>query len=268
MDRKIHALLMVSALALPMAAGSAAAQQATPAQQTTEQVPGVVEAAPGEAVPYVLRPFSGNYQVFRDQKPLGNATMRLVNTGGSRWRIDLNIVGTQGIAGAAGVNIQQSTVFDAAGSQFRPLSQSTVQRALFTTRKTVGTYNWGSGQASWSGDVKKSRRGRTIPLQAGDMSGLLINLAIMRDAKLGASLQYRFVDDSRMRMQQYAVAPATENVKVGEMNYDTFRIDRVNSGADKTTVWFTPEVPLPVRIHMKDGDDAALDLMLTQYKRV
>ena len=30
------------------------------------------------------------------------------------------------------------------------------------------------------------------------------------------------------------------------MNYDTFRIDRVNSGADKTTVWFTPEVPLPV----------------------
>ena len=64
------------------------------------------------------------------------------------------------------------------------------------------------------------------------------------------------------------MAPATELVNVGEMSYDTFRIDRVNSGADRTTMWFTPEVPLPVRIHIKDGDDAALDLMLTQYKGV
>ena len=267
MDRRISALLTASALALPMPGGSALAQQ-TPVAQSPPQVPGAVDVARGEDAPYQLRPFSGNYQVFRGERPLGTATMRLVNTGGNRWRIDLNIVGTQGIAGAAGVNIQQSTVFDANGNQYRPVSQSTVQRALFSTRKTVGTYDWGKSTASWSGDVKKSRRGRTIALQAGDMSGLLINLAIMRDAKLGASLQYRFVDDSRMRIQHYTVAPATENVKVGEMNYDTFRIDRVQSGEDRTTVWFTPEVPLPVRIHMKDGDDAALDLMLTQYKGV
>ena len=70
-----------------------------------------------------MRPFSGTYQVFRGEKPLGQATMRLVNTGGGRWRIDLNIIGTQGLAGAAGVNIQQSTVFDEAGDEYRPLSQ-------------------------------------------------------------------------------------------------------------------------------------------------
>lgn len=221
-----------------------------------------------EAAPYVLRPFSGTYQVFRGEKPLGTATMRLVNTGGARWRIDLSILGTQGLAGAAGVNIQQSTVFDAAGTQYRPISQSTVRHALFATRKTVGTYDWDKGQASWTGDVKKSRRGRVIALQPGDMSGLLINLAVMRDAKLGAALQYRFVDDSRMRVQNYAVAPATENVSIGDMNYDAMRIDRTQSGADRTTVWFTPEVPLPVRIHMQDGDDAPIDLMLIQYKGV
>ncbi len=257
--RRIASLLMGACLALPLVA---TAQQAPP------PAPGaaVLDADPTVTKPFVLRPFTGTYQVFRNQQALGTATMRLVNTGGNRWRIDLNILGTQGLAGAAGVNIQQSTVFDAGGEQFRPISQSTVRRALFSTRKTVGVYDWGSNQASWSGDVKKSRRGRVIPLQAGDMSGLLINLAIMRDAKLGASLQYRFVDDGRMRPHHYAVAPATENVKVGEMNYDTLRIDRVQSGEDRTTVWFTPEVPLPVRIHMKDGEDAALDLMLTQYK--
>lgn len=249
------------ALVLPVSAG------ALPQAAQPQPPPAVVESTT-TLTPYVMRPFSGTYQVFRGEKPLGQATMRLVNTGGARWRIDLNIVGTQGLAGAAGVNIQQSTVFDASGGQYRPLSQSTVRHALFATRKTVGTYNWNSKQASWSGDVKKSRRGRTIPLQAGDMSGLLINLAVMRDAKPGAALQYRFVDDSRMRVQSYAVAPATETVTIGDVSYDTMRIDRTNSGEDRTTVWFTPEVPLPVRIHMKDGDDAPLDLMLIQYKGV
>lgn len=252
------------AVLMPATAALAAPQATTP----PATAPSVVESTGATDVPFVLRPFTGTYQVFRGESPLGQATMRLVNTGGARWRIDLNILGTQGLAGAAGVNIQQSTVFDATGSQFRPVSQSTVRHALFSTKKTVGIYDWGKSAASWTGDVKKSRRGRVIALQPGDMSGLLINLALMRDAKLGAALQYRFVDDSRMRVQQYAVAPATELVNVGEMSYDTFRIDRVNSGADRTTMWFTPEVPLPVRIHIKDGDDAALDLMLTQYKGV
>ena len=71
-----------------------------------------------------------------------------------------------------------------------------------------------------------------------------------------------------MRVQNYAVAGGTENVTIGELSYDAMRIDRINAGEDRTTVWFTPEVPLPVRIHMKDGDDASLDLMLIQYKGV
>lgn len=257
----VRSIALASFLALPASAG------ALPQASSAQQMPAVVESTTA-MTPYVMRPFTGTYQVFRGEKPLGQATMRLVNTDGARWRIDLNILGTQGLAGAAGVNIQQSTVFDAAGNQYKPISQSTVRHALFATRKTVGIYNWAKNQASWSGDVKKSRRGRLIPLQAGDMSGLLINLAVMRDAKPGASLQYRFVDDSRMRMQTYAVAPATESVNVGDMTYDAMRIDRTNSGADRTTVWFTPEVPLPVRIHMKDGDDASLDLVLIQYKGV
>ena len=81
-----------------------------------------------------------------------------------------------------------------------------------------------------------------------------------------ATMEFEAIDEGTVG--KILVPEGTENVKVGEMNYDTFRIDRVQSGEDRTTVWFTPEVPLPVRIHMKDGDDAALDLMLTQYKGV
>ena len=38
------------------------------------------------------------------------------------------------------------------------------------------------------------------------MSGLLINLAVIRDAQPGKSLHYRFVDDGRVRDHQYVVA--------------------------------------------------------------
>lgn len=215
---------------------------------------------------YVLAPFSGNYQVFRGGKPLGNATMRLSHSGGQRWRIDLAIRGTQGLAGMAGFNIQQSTVFDEIGAQYRPISQSTVQGALFSSRRTTGLYDWNALTASWTGDVKKSRRGRKIELQPGDMSGLLINLALMRDARPGRQLSYRFVDDSRLRTYQYNTAAAPENIQIGDVPYSALRVERSNGGNDETRVWVTPDVPLPVRIYMKDNDADAIDLLLIDYK--
>ena len=219
-----------------------------------------------QAAPAALAPFTGTSQVFRDDKPLGRATMRLVNTAGARWRIDLDILGTRGLAGIAGINIQQSTVFDVVGGQYRPVTQATVRHALFRTRKTTGIYDWGKGAARWTGDIKASRRGREIALQPGDMSGLLINLALVRDARPGATLRYRFVDDGRMRPHEYAASAETEGVRVGDIDYEARRIDRVQSGNDRTVVWVARDVPLPVRIHMKDGDDPALDLMLIQYQ--
>ena len=76
----------------------------------------------------------------------------------------------------------------------------------------------------------------------------------------------RFVDDGRMRLHEYAAAAETEGVQVGDIDYEARRIDRVQSGDDRTVVWVARDVPLPVRIHMQDGDDAPLDLMLIQYQ--
>lgn len=258
--------LLFAALLISSPASFAAGQGAVPAPPPETGT--TMQAVDGNnAYPvYKLAPFIGNYQVFRGSKPLGHATMRLVNTGGQRWRIDLSIRSTQGIAGMAGLNIQQSTVFDQVGEQYRPATQSTVQNALFGSRKTTGVYDWDKRNASWTGDVKKSRRGRTIELQQGDMSGLLINLALMRDARPGNRLSYRFVDDARMRTYEYATSPATENIRIGEVSYDTLRIERTNGSNDETMIWVTPEVPLPVRIYMKDNDADTLDLLLVDYK--
>jgi len=212
-----------------------------------------------------LQPFVATYQAFNEGKPAGNATMRLTHNADPQWRVDLGIRGNRGFAGIVGLNIEQSTVFDAVADQYRPLTQSTVRKAIFFGRKTLGVYDWGSRTARWQGDVKEARK-QAVPLHDGDMSGLLINLALVRDAEPGKQLQYRFVDGGRVRDHRYQVAEQTENVTVGELSYEAMRISRTNGGNDETILWVASGVPTPVRILQRTDGHDAVDLRLIEYQ--
>ncbi len=221
-------------------------------------------AAPASA----LEPFVANYQVFNEGKPLGEATMQVVpDNAPSQWRIDLNMRGTRGLMGLANANAQQSTVFDVVGDEvYRPLSQSTVRKAIFMGREVTGTYDWSTHSARWTGDVKKNRK-LPVALKDGDMSALLINLAIVRDAQPGKTLQYRFVDNGRARDHQYAVAQELEGVSVDGMGFNAMRVSRVQgSGDDETVLWIVEGVPTPVRILQRENGADTFDLRLTDYK--
>jgi hypothetical protein len=164
-----------------------------------------------------------------------------------------------------GLNVQQSTLFDSNGANLRPLTQSTVKRAFLSSRKSVGVYDWNTRSARWTGDVKKTRAA-PIALQDGDMSGLLIDLAVIRDAEPGRTLHYRFVDDGRARAHTWVVAPQTEGISVGELSYDAMRVERNEDGGDQTILWVARGVPTPIRnLQREDGKDAT-DLRLIEYK--
>jgi hypothetical protein len=214
-----------------------------------------------------LEPFVASYAAYNAGKPAGTATMRVVRTTAPRWRIDLDIDGNRGFAGILGLNIDQSTVFEDSDGRYRPISQSTVRKALLVGRKSVGTYDWSTRTAQWKGDLKDERR-RPISLQDGDMSGLLINLAILRDAAPGKSLHYRFVDGGRVRAHDYLVSPETENIAVGELNYAALRVSRSNGGNDEMIVWVADGVPTPVRILQRQDGHDTIDLRLTAYQGV
>jgi hypothetical protein len=210
-----------------------------------------------------LEPFVAQYDVFRNGSRLGKATMQLSNSAGERWRIDLTMRGT-GLMRIAGINAEQSTVFDTVGEAYRPLSQATLRRAVFTRRQTTGVYDWSARQARWQGDVKKTRR-TPVPLQPGDMSGLLINLAVIRDAQPGRTLDYRFVDDGRMREHRYVVAAEPEPVSIDGMGYSALRVTRAQ-GNDETVIWVVNGVPTPVRILQRENGEDTYDLRLTEYR--
>ena len=191
--------------------------------------------------------------------------MKVVPKAGSQWQIDLNVKGTRGFARLAGLNIEQSTVFDVTGDQFRPLSQATVRHALFMGKKMVGTYDWNAGTAQWQGDIKKNRRA-PLPLQAGDLSALLMNLAVIRDAAPGKQLDYRVVDNGRIREYQYVVSPEPETVTVEDLSYSALRVSRANGGNDETIFWVADRVPTPVRILQRENGQDGVDLRLIEYQ--
>jgi hypothetical protein len=216
---------------------------------------------------WALEPFVANYQILNGGKPLGEAVMQVVSEATpGRWRMDLNMHGTRGLMGLANVNAQQSTVFDTVGETYRPLSQGTVRKAVFMGRKITGVYDWSTHTARWTGDIKKKRQA-PVPLRDGDMSGLLINLAIIRDAQPGKTLHYRFVDNGRARDHHYLVAQELEGVTVDGMGFNAMRVSRVQGGStEETVVWVVDGVPTPVRILQRENGEDTYDLRLVDYK--
>lgn len=239
-----------------------------PASHAQQAAPAPAAEAPAAAEePRELEPFVASYDAYNKGDRAGNATMQVVHNGGSQWRVDLGIRGDRGFAGVLGLNIQQSTVFDDVEGRFRPLSQSTIRKGLFLGRKVSGVYDWATHTARWEGSLKKERT-KPLPLRDGDMSGLLINLAVIRDARPGRRLEYRFVDGGRVRDYIYQVADETEIVQVGDMSYDAMRVSRVNGGNDETIFWVANGVPTPVRMLQREDGQDGIDLRLTAYEGV
>ncbi|MCD9029263.1 DUF3108 domain-containing protein [Luteimonas sp. BDR2-5] len=229
---------------------------------------GLLTAWPAVGRAEHLAPFVASYDAWYEGKHAGEATMRLARQGAHEWEIDLGIRGSRGFAGIVGLNIEQSTVFDtnADESVFRPLHQSTTRKAaVFFNRKVAGVYDWHRNSAQWTGNLS-DRRKQPVALQPGDMSALLINLAVMRDAQPGRELHYRFVDGGRVRDHAYRVSDETETITVGELSYSALRVERTNGGNDDTIIWVADGVPTPIRILQRDNGEDAVDLRLVQYQ--
>ncbi len=113
--------------------------------------------------------------------------------------------------------------------------------------------------------MKQTRRA-PVDLQPGDMSGLLINLAVIRDARPGSTLEYRYVDTGRVRPHRYVVGTEPEDIAVGELRYSALRVDRVQSGGEQTSIWVAEGVPTPIRLLQRENGEDTYDLRLIEYR--
>ena len=205
-----------------------------------------------------IEPFNATYQAnYMGLRAAAN--MNLARTSGNRWTYDLQVAG-------AGARMQQTTVFEANGEQWRPISSSDSQRGesgiaamLMKPRELNTTYDWSAGEARFSGDV---RDGQSAPvrLQPGDLDGMLMNLVLVRDVAAGKPLEYRLVEDGRVKRQRFQVE-GTEQVQVGGKSHEATRVVR-RDGKREIIAWVVDGLPVPARVlQRRDGKDH-IDLTL------
>ena len=154
-------------------------------------------------------------------------------------------------------------MFEENGGQYRPISGSDVSRVLIKKVDKSANYDWHKGVATWSGDVKPDRAG-PVKLQDGDMDGMLLNLAIARDVAAGKPLNYRMVDDGRVRQLSYTVA-GKEQITIDGKAQQATKVVRTD-GEKQTIAWVVEGLPVPARILQKrDGKDE-MDLRIKSLR--
>jgi len=200
-----------------------------------------------------LEPFSATYQAtFMGLR--AQANMNLAREGGSRWKYGLQVTG-------AGARLEQNTVFETQGDQWRPISSTDSQRGesgiaamLMKNRQLDTRYDWNAGEARFSGDVRDGQSA-PVPLQPGDLDGMLMNLVLVRDVQAGRSpLRYRLVEDGRARRQVFE-RQGTEQVTVGGKSMQATKVVRTD-GRRQIIAWIVDDLPVPARLlQRRDGKD-------------
>lgn len=192
-----------------------------------------------------IKPFTADYQASY-MGLQGKGRMTLESQGDDRWKYTLSI-------GSNGIQLNQSTVFEDRDGKWRPLSGTDSSLLLIKKTDKTATYDWNSGVATWSGDVKPERAG-PVKLQPGDVDALLLNLELARDVADGKPLNYRMVEDGRVKELTYKVV-GKENVTVGGASKPATKVV-YTSGNKETVAWVVNGLPVPARIlQRKDGKD-------------
>ncbi len=208
-------------------------------------------AAPARA----LEPFAADYEASY-MGLSANGRMTIEPQGGNQWKYTLKI--SNQVA-----QLNQTTVFEDRNGQWRPLTGTDASLLLIKKIRRNAVYDWAKGEARWSGDVKPERAG-PVALQAGDVDGLLMNLAIARDALSGKPLRYRMVDEGRVKSMSFTVA-GKENITIGGKSRQATKLISSN-GNKQMLIWVVEGLALPARIlQRKDGKDD-IDLKIVSVR--
>ncbi|MCC4605185.1 DUF3108 domain-containing protein [Xanthomonas campestris pv. badrii] len=210
-----------------------------------------VASLPAFAVQPFQADYSANYMGMQ-----ANGTMTLASAGANQWRYTLTIQNQL-------ANLTQSTVFEEAGGQLRPVSSNDTSSMMVKRRNVTANYDWKTSQATWGGDIKPDRRG-PVKLQPGDMDALLINLAITRDLAAGKPLNYRMVDEGRIKPMSYKVI-GKETITVNGKQEQATKVSRVD-GDKELIAWVVKDLPVPARLLQKEKGQDALDLTIKSLR--
>jgi len=200
---------------------------------------------------HTLQAFTAHYQA-RYNGMQGQGTVSLQTLENGHWRYTMTLRN-------AFARIRQSTVFTQVDDVLRPLHNISDARILFKRRVVEGHYDWDTRQAIWTGDTKEHRRG-PIALEDGDMDGLLLNLAVVRDLAQGQPLRYRLVENGRAVPLEYQTT-GTQQLTVHGQSVQATRLERTERNKQQIA-WVVPGMTMPVRLLQREDGKDTMELVL------
>lgn len=209
----------------------------------------------GAAPAFALDAFTATYKASALGMQ-GDGQMTLTPQGNGKWKYDMSVRNQL-------VNLTQSTTFEDKDGSYRPLSSSDSSVVLIKSKSVKTNYDWSTQQATWSGDIKDNRKG-PIPLKAGDMDALLVNLAIVRDVHSGKPLNYRMLENGKATPMSYQES-GKETITVAGKTVNATKVTQTE-GKKQMVVWVVADKPVPVRILQRENGQDSYDLTLTSFK--
>jgi hypothetical protein len=214
-----------------------------------------------------LQPFNADYQVLRNGKELGHATLTLRVVEGDTWEFSSQTHGTAGMASLLGLDIVEKSTFRWNAGHPQGLRYSYVQKAAIKSRDTAIDFDWPAKSAV----IRDNGKSIAIPLDQPAMDRHLVTLALMADLKSGATrLDYQVADKDKVADQHY-VQGSHEQLALASGSIDAIKVERDRGSDSKrmTTSWFAPQRGfLPVQIEQvekKNGE--TITMRLTTGKR-
>lgn len=212
-----------------------------------------------------LQPFHADYQVLRNGKELGHATLTLRTLDDGTWEFSSQTHGTAGMASLLGVDVVEKSTFRWNASHPLGLRYRYVQKAAIKSRDTVIDFDWPRKIATAHDNGKI----RDLALDAPAMDRNLITPALMADLKSGASdFNYRIVEKDKVSDQHYVQA-GHETLTLPAGSIDAVRVER-DRGDNKrrTTSWFAPQRSfLPVQIEQVEKNGETITMRLLPMER-
>ena len=207
-----------------------------------------------------LQPFRADYEVLRNGKELGSATLSLHQVGDGTWEFSSHTKGTKGMASLLGVDVVEKSTFRWRDGQPEGLHYEYSQEAAIKSRQRRTEFDWNSGNAR-SSDGKDAYTAR---LEPGAMDRNLVTIALMAALKENAhELRFRVVDKDRIAEQNYREG-GRETLALPGGKLDTVRVERQREDSKRTTIsWFAPQrgwLPAQIEQVEKNGETITLRL--------
>jgi hypothetical protein len=200
-----------------------------------------------------LQPFHADYQVLRNGKELGHASLQLSAAANGEWQFTSETHGTAGMAAMLGLDVVEKSTFRWTDGHPQGLHYSYAQKAAIKSRDLSIDFDWPAKTASTSDNGKAA----SVALDAPAMDRHLVTLALMADLKSGAAdLQYRVVEKDKVSDQRYTPA-GHETLALPAGSIDAVKIERDRGDSKRsTTSWFAPQRGyLPVQIEQVEKND-------------